>query len=333
MKPSSIAIIIELSAQRTVTAVSRECLHMGRKIADTLGCELAAIVMGSSIDSAAVEATCYDTDIVYAIDHSLLEYYEPELYLAAFLQIHELHHPAGILMGNSLFSQDFAPRIACTLGAGLVTDATGFEFISGEMLFIKPVYSGNVIAHFSVDSEPFVTTIRPKSEEPVLFSSERRGKLVSVPVVIDRSLTTIEVVQRICEDDHGMRLQDADVIVAGGRGIGGPEGFEILADLADTLDGVIGSSRPPCDLGWVSPAAQIGQTGEIVKPNLYIAVGISGSTQHIAGMAGAGTVIAINTDPGANIFRIADYGLIADYHEAVPAFTESLHEISAERDT
>ncbi|MBN2283850.1 MAG: electron transfer flavoprotein subunit alpha/FixB family protein [Deltaproteobacteria bacterium] len=333
MKSSSIAIIIELSAQRTVAAVSRECLHMGRKIADTLGCELAAIVLGSSIDAAAVEATCYDTDIVYAIEHSLLEGYEPELYLAAFLHSYEIYRPAGILMGHSLFSQDLAPRIACTLGAGLVMDATGFEFTSGEMLFIKPVYSGNVIAHFSVDTEPFVTTIRPKSEGPALFSSERRGKLVSVPVAIDRSLTTIEVVERVHEDNHGMRLQNADVIVAGGRGMGGPEGFDALADLAGVLGGTVGSSRPPCDLGWIPPSTQIGQTGEIVKPDLYIAVGISGSTQHITGMAGAKTVIAINTDPGANIFRIADYGLIADYHEAIPAFTESLREIIGERDT
>lgn len=333
MSTGPIAVIIELTGGHAVSASSRECLSMGRKIADTLGRELAAVVMGKSIGDASLEAGRLGTNTVYAVDHPLLEYYEPELYLAAFLQVFQTARPSGILMGHTLVSQDLTPRIAFALGGGLVTDCTEFRTEPGRIYFVKPVYSSNVIASFRVGSEPFLATVRSKAEDPAGYSAGEPGKMIPVAVKIDRSGISIEVIERIHIDQEGKHLQEADIIVAGGRGIGGPEGFGILRELAECLGGELGSSRPPCDMGWVSPSTQIGQTGEIVKPSLYIAVGISGSTQHIAGMAGSKTVIAINSDPEANIFRLADYGVIGDYREVIPPFMDSLHEKTSREDT
>ena len=333
MSVGPIAVIIEPAGNRSVSVSSRECLSMGRKIADALGCELAAVVMGRSVTDLVEEARRYDTDIVYAADHPLLEWYEPELYLEAFLQYYRAYHPSGILMGHTLISQDLAPRIAFRLGTGLVTDCTGFKAESGGISFVKPVYSNNVIASFSIDSEPFLVTVRAKSENPAVFLTGKFGRIVSVLVQIYRSMVSIEVVERIHEVVGGDRLQDADIVVAGGRGIGGPEGFDMLVELAGVLGGALGSSRPPCDMGWISPSTQIGLTGEIVKPSVYIAVGISGSTQHVAGMAGSKTVIAINIDPEANIFTLADYGVLGDYRDVIPVFTESLRKLAAEGDS
>lgn len=330
MDTGPVAVIIELTGEGAVSAASRECLRMGRSIADTLERELAAVVMGTSINGSAQEAGLYDTDLVIAVDHPLLMHYEPELYLSAFLQVYETFRPTGILMGNTLISQDLAPRIAFSLDAGLVTDCTGFRPEPEGIVFTKPVYSSNVVASFSINSVPFLATVRARIEDPALPSTGKPAKVVSVAVRIDRSKASIEVVERVRTDQGKVRLQDANVIVAGGRGIGGPEGFGMLRDLADALGGVLGSSRPPCDMGWISPSTQIGQTGEIVKPSVYIAVGISGSTQHVAGMAGSKTVIAINTDPEANIFKLADYGVLGDYREIVPAITEFLRETTPE---
>jgi electron transfer flavoprotein alpha subunit len=320
MNAGPIVVITEAGPDGTIAAVSRECLHTGRKIANALCREMAAVVMGRSINNLTEEASRYNTDTVYTIDHPLLERYEPELYLAAFLQVYETYNPAGILMGHTMLAQDLAPRIAFRIGTGLVTDCIGFELESDEtMLFIKPVYSGNVMASFSIDSETFIVTIRAKSEEPAILSSGKTGRIVTVPVEIDKSIASIEFMEKIRNDGLAANLHDADIIVAGGRGIGGTEGFDMLSELAGILGGAIGSSRPPCDLGWVPPSSQIGQTGEIVKPSIYIAVGISGSTQHAAGMVGSKTVIAINKDSEANIFKIADYGVVGDYQEIIPA--------------
>ncbi len=332
MDTGPVAVIIELSGEGAVSAASRECLRMGRRIADALERELAAVVMGTSINGSAREASLYETDLVFAVDHPFLMHYEPELYLSAFLQVYEAFRPTGILMGNTLISQDLAPRIAFGLGAGLVTDCTGFRAEPEGMVFVKPVYSSNVIASFSISSVPFLATVRARIEDPALPSTGNPARIVSVAVRIDRSTASIEVVERVRTDEGNVRLRDADVIVAGGRGIGGPEGFRMLRDLADALGGALGSSRPPCDMGWIPPSTQIGQTGEIVKPSVYIAVGISGSTQHAAGMAGSKTVIAINTDPEANIFKLADYGVLGDYREIVPAITEFLRETTLVED-
>ena len=326
MSEGTITVLVEFTEEKGIEPISRECLGMAGRIAGACGTKLAAVVMGNAIGDAAGEVSRYDIDTVYTLDHPLLECYEPELYQAAFLQFYTIARPCGILMGHTLLSIDLAPRIAFALGTGLVTDCTGFEYGAEGLCFIKPVYSGNIYASLLIRGEPFVATIRSKSEEPSLPSREQHVEIVRVPVELDRTGAAIEVLEHVAGENRGADLQNADIIVAGGRGIGSAEGFELLKDLAGMLGGAVGASRPPCDLGWVSPAMQVGQTGGIVSPSVYIAVGISGSMQHIAGMAGAKTVVAVNKDPAATIFKIADYGVVGDFREVMPAFTGALRD-------
>jgi len=226
-------------------------------------------------------------------------------------------------MPNTLTGVDLAPRVAWELGAGLVTDCVAIESDQGGPAFVKPVYSGNVMSVYSAATCPFMVSVRPRAFARLQPENSRPTETVPVSCAFNPNPRVV-VVKRLEEEIQGIRLETADRIVAGGRGIGGAEGFGQLRALADVLGAAIGASRPPCDLGWVAPAAQVGQTGEIVAPGLYIAVGISGSTQHLAGMSGAKTIVAINADPQASIFRIADYGVVGKYEEIIPTFTETL---------
>jgi electron transfer flavoprotein alpha subunit len=322
-----VTVFVELTEEKGIEPVSRECLGMAVRIAGACGAKLAAVVIGHAIGDAAEEVGRYGIDTVYSLDHPLLEHYEPELYEAAVLQFYTIARPCGILMGHTLLSIDLAPRIAFALYTGLVTDSTGFEYGAEGLCFIKPVYGGNICTSLHIRGEPFMATIRSKSEEPALPARERHAELVRVPVHLDRTSVAIEVVERVAGETRGADLQNADIVIAGGRGIGGAEGFELLKDLAGLLGGAVGASRPPCDLGWAPPAVQVGQTGGIVSPSVYFAVGISGSMQHIAGMAGAKTVVAVNKAPAATIFNIADYGVVGDFREVIPAFTGAIRDL------
>ncbi|MEW6440643.1 MAG: electron transfer flavoprotein subunit alpha/FixB family protein [bacterium] len=320
----SVLTVVEQGPDQTVLPISLECLSAGRKLADGLGCRLHALIMGHGVGDAARDLGHYGPDRVYAADHPLLEAYHPELYCAALVQAYEEARPRAILMGDTLTSLDLAPRVAFALNAGLITDCVGFELGEGEVRFLKPVYSSNVMAAYALATEPWLVTLRSRAEDPAAKREEASGEVVPLDVKLDRSALTIEVLRRVVEEEEGPRLAGANIIVSGGRGIGGPEGFRRLAELAKALNAAVGASRPPVDLGWASPKAQVGQTGEKVAPSVYIAVGISGATQHLAGMIGSRTIVAINKDPNANIFRVADYGVVGDHEEVIPAFRKAL---------
>jgi electron transfer flavoprotein alpha subunit len=235
--------------------------------------------------------------------------------------------PRAILMGHTLLGMDLMPRIAARLDTGLVTDCVGLEFDSDTLLVTKPVYGGNVMAVFSLETEPYLLTIRNGAFDPLPPPEMPGGDVVALDVQLDSGLARTHCLERACEKEAGNQLQTADVVVAGGRGMGGPQGFARLHELAAIFGGAVGGSRPPCDLGWVDPTAQVGQTGEIVAPGLYIAVGISGSTQHVAGMLRSRCIVAINKDPDANIFKIADYAVVGRQEEVLPAFKAALLDI------
>jgi electron transfer flavoprotein alpha subunit len=230
-------------------------------------------------------------------------------------------------MGDTLTSVDLAPRLAFFLDTGLITDCVAIESDESGVCFLKPVYSSNVMAAYAFASEPCIVTLRSRVEEAAEKADTQVAKVVPLDVKLDVSGLKTEVIERVSEDDAGLKLTDAEVIVSGGRGMGGPEGFEQLSELAKILNGAVGASRPPVDLGWATPKTQVGQTGEKVSPSVYIAVGISGATQHIAGMQGSKTIVAVNKDPKANIFRIADYGVVGTCEEVVPALKEALLEM------
>lgn len=322
-----VLVFVEQGPDGALLPVSLECLTAGRRLSEALGCELAGLVMGHPVAQAAEEVSRHAVGVVYAADHPLLLDRRPEPLASAFLQVIERVKPRAVLMGDTLCAADLAPRLAFSLETGLVTDCVGLELEQGEILFRKPVFSSNVMAAYAFPAEPYLATLRSRAEAPSEAGASPVAEVVPVDVVLDPSAAGTELVRRVLEEEEGPALAAAEVVVAGGRGMGGPEGFERLSAIAGILDAAVGASRPPCDLGWASPKAQVGQTGEKVGPSLYLAVGISGATQHLAGMAGSGKIVAINKDPKANIFRVADYGVVGDQEEVLPAFQEALAEL------
>jgi electron transfer flavoprotein alpha subunit len=323
---NKVLVVIEPTPGKSILPASLECAAAGRRLCQEMGGELLALVMGHNVSRIAEEMSGYDVDAVYMADHPLLNTYQPEVFTAALNQVVGKINPKAILMGDTLFSIDFAPRIAFSLNTGLITDCVGFEFEEEQALFIKPVYSSNVMAAFGFVTEPYVITMRSRVMKAIPKNSSA-AEIVLMEVDLNPSIARSEIIERALDEEEGPKLISADIIVAGGRGMAGPEGFQQIAELAKILGGAVGASRPPCDLGWISPKAQVGQTGEKVGPSVYIAVGISGATQHIAGMSSAGKIIAINKDSNANIFKIADYGVVGRHEEILPAFKAELLEI------
>lgn len=324
---NSVLTFIELGPDKSILPISLECVTAGRKLADALGGRLHGLIMGNSVKETAEELSHFGLDCLYVAEHPLLEEYHPETYAPTLLKTWEKTRSKAILMGETLTSIDLAPRAAFALNTGLVTDCVGFEIDKGEILFIKPVYSSNVIAAYGLTTEPYVVAMRSRAEDPAERRDEAGAEVIAVDPELGGSALTTEVVERVLEAEKGPKLSSSNIIVSGGRGVGGADGFARLAELAALLNAAVGASRPPVDLGWAPPKAQVGQTGEKVGPSVYIAVGISGATQHIAGMAASRTIVAINKDPRANIFKVADYGVVGDYEEVVPAFRDALIEI------
>jgi electron transfer flavoprotein alpha subunit len=323
----TVLIFCQMDKGREILPISLECLTAGKRLAVAWEARLSALVMGADISEAVQEMACYGVDEVISVDHPGLENYQPELYTSAFLQVCERVKPKAILMGDTLTSLDLAPRVAFALDTGLITDCVSIEIAGSQVEFLKPVYSSNVTAAYAFASEPCMITLRSRVEEAAIKQDKPKAGVMTVEVELDASAAATEVMERVVEEGGGIKITNADIIVSGGRGIGGAEGFKQLAQLAEVLNAAVGASRPPCDLGWVSSRAQVGQTGEKVAPSLYIAVGISGATQHLAGMQDSKKIVAVNKDPRANIFRIADYGVVGSYEEVVPAFREAIKEM------
>src|SRR5512139_456561 len=316
---AAVLVLVELRSDKQITPLSLECVTAARRLAALWGGKTAALIMGSGVAAAAREMACYGADDVLVVDHPDLDGYHPELHVSAFLQVWERLKPKAILMGDSLLSVDMAPRIAFSLDAGLVTDCVAVEVDGSEVSFVKPVYSSNVMAAYAFTSEPWIVTLRARAEAAAARESTRRSQVVAVEVSVDRSAVKTHIIRQVIEGEEGGDLAQAQIIVSGGRGIGGPEGFEHIIQVAKLLNAAVAASRPPCDLGWVPAQRQVGQTGAKVAPRVYIAAGISGAAQHIAGMHTAEYIVAINKDPNANIFGIADYGVVGSWEEVLPA--------------
>jgi electron transfer flavoprotein alpha subunit len=327
--PTKKQVLVFLELERgALHSPVAEVIGAGKQVAQDIKGGLAAVVMGCKVDSdAARNVLNYDVERVYVVEHPLLETYHGEYFCRALSEVCRTAMPNFILMANTLIGCDLAPRMAWEMEAGLISDCVAIETADDEIAFTKPIYSGNVMAVYAPVTTPTLITLRPRAFDPQTASDTPRGDIVHLSIILSQGSARTTVVERIEEEGEGIKLGSAQRIVAGGRGIGNAEGFALVKTMADTLGAAIGASRPPCDLGWVSPKAQVGQTGEIVAPGLYIAVGISGSTQHLAGMSGSKTIVAINKDSQANIFKIADYGVVGNYEDVVPAITETLREI------
>ncbi len=314
-----------------LAAIGTELLGCGRKLADELGEELCAVLVGSEVSGLAQDVIAFGADKVYVVDDPLLKDYETDSYVSVMEKVAKQAMPQILLLGQTNVGRDLAPRLACRLETAVSLDCVELDIDpdSKLMLQTKPVYGGNARAIFTSESYPQMATVRAKAMTPLERDDSRKGEVVNIEAGLDPSAIKTKVLETVVEEVEGIKLEDADIIVTGGRGIGGPEGFKDLEELAKLLKAAVGASRPPCDNGWVPDTMQVGLTGKIVTPDLYIAVALSGSSQHLAGCGGSKNIVAINKDPDANIFKEAAYGVVGDYKKVIPALTEKVKELLA----
>ncbi|MFH1775620.1 MAG: electron transfer flavoprotein subunit alpha/FixB family protein [Chloroflexota bacterium] len=312
-----------------LAAITTELLGCGRKLADDLGEELAAVLVGSGVSGLAQEAIAFGADKVYVVDDALLANYQTDAYVPVMEKVVKQAPPQVLIMGQTSVGRDLAPSLAFRLETAVSMDCLelAIDAESKRLLQTKPVYGGNAHAVFTCAADPQMATVRVKAMTPLERDESRQGEVITVDAGLDPSSIRTTFVEKVVEEVEGVKLEDAAVIVSGGRGIGGPEGFEQLRELAGVLGGAVGASRPPCDNGWVPDTLQIGLTGKIVSPDLYFAVAISGATQHMSGSSGAKSIVAINKDPEANIFKVAHYGVVGDWKKVIPALTEKIKEL------
>ncbi|MBT9162893.1 MAG: electron transfer flavoprotein subunit alpha/FixB family protein [Dehalococcoidia bacterium] len=324
-----VLIVGELSDGK-LASITAELLGIGRKLADDLGQGLSAVFVGHGIADVAGQALIFGADRVYLIDNPLFKDYLTDSYVGALEKLSNDQAPEILLLGQTSMGRDLAPRLAFRLGTAVTLDCVALALDPDTKLLqkSKPVYGGNAMAvYVSEEGRPQMATIRPKAMEPLGQDASRKGKVIPFDPALDESTIRARVVKKIKEEVVGIKLEDADVVICGGRGMGSAEAFEQLNQLAKMLHGAVGATRPPCDSGWVPAHVQVGLTGKLVSPTLYIGIALSGSSQHQAGMSGSKNIVAINKDPEANIFGIAHYGVVGDYKKLLPAFIEKCKDL------
>ena len=322
-------MIVAEVVEGKLAAIATELLGCGRKLADELGQELSAALIGSDVSGLAQEAIAFGADKVYVVDDAQLKDYQTDSYVAAMEKVVKEAMPQIILMGQTAIGRDLAPRLAFRLETAASMDCVALEIDSSSkrLLQTKPVYGGNAQATFTYESDPQIATVRVKVMSPLEKDTSRKGEVVTVDAGLDPSAIRTKVLEKVKEEVVVIKLEDAPVVISGGRGIGGPEGFTELQELATLLKGAVGATRPVCDSGWLPDTSQVGLTGKIVTPDLYIAVALSGSSQHMAGCSSSKTIVAINKDPEANIFKEAHYGVVGDWKKVFPAFAQKVKEL------
>jgi electron transfer flavoprotein alpha subunit len=312
--------------------ITIELLGVGRKLADDLGEELNALLMGSTVGALGQEAIAYGADNVYVAEDNLLEHYNSDAYTQVAANLCKKVLPSIVLLGHTDIGCDLAPRLNGRLGGGLAMESMALSIDPATKLLVstRPVFGGNAHATMlSKSARPQMATVRLKTVPPAERDDSRQGKVIPVEDKIDPSAIKVKVVDRIKEEVEGVRLEDAEVVVAGGRGMGNAQDFGKLRELADILGGAVGATRVACDEGWAAATLQVGQSGKVVSPKLYIAVGLSGAMAHIAGCLGSKYIVAVNTDKDANIFNVAHFGIVADHKEVLPALIEKFKELKA----
>lgn len=297
--------------------ISLELASTARKLADQSGDEVSAILLGSGIEALAAELGKYGVDKVFVGDNAAMEPYITEAHAEVVAKVVKENDPAILLLGASVQGKDLSSRVAAKLATGLATDCTDVKIDGGKFVAIRPLYAGKCFGEIVFESTPAMASLRPN----VFPAAEnaKAGAVVKVDAAVEAQKSKVLEVQK---DTSGkVDLTEANVIVSGGRGMKGPEGYAILEELADVLKGTVGASRAAVDAGWRLQKDQVGQTGKVVSPNLYIACGISGAIQHLAGMSSSKCIVAINKDAEAPIFTKADYGVVDDLFKVVPELT------------
>lgn len=311
----------------TADAIAWECLGAARRVADAWGASVIACVLGHNVAALAQESIARGADRAFLADDATLARYRLEPYAATLRPLIEGHRPAAFLLGASSRGRELAAYLAAQLGVGLAADCTEIDVDRDSLTATRPVLVGNAVARIAfTGARPYMATLRRRAFAPLTPDAGHPGEVIPVAAALREDQIATKVVETLAPAADTQNLADARIIVAGGRGLGGPEGFTLLRELADALGGAVGASRAAVDAGWISYPHQIGQTGRTVQPDLYIAIGISGAIQHAAGMKNAKTIVAINADATAPIFQLATYGVVGDLFAIVPALTAELRQ-------
>ena len=307
--------------------VTIELVGEGRKLADSLGKKLAVVVPGFEGEEEAEKLLHYGVDTVFYIKHALLKDFSTEGYALSISELILEKKPEVVVIGATSIGRDIAPRLAGKVGTGLTADCTKLEVDEEDhkLLQTRPAFGGNLMATIVCPkNRPQMSTVRPGVMEKAVFTKEIHGKLeIFIPSLMEEDIRTA-LIEKVKSHKKKVNLIDAKIIVSGGRGLKSPEGFGLIRALAEKVNGEVGSSRACVDAGWIEHLHQVGQTGTTVRPDLYIACGISGAIQHLAGMSESKYIVAINKDPNAPIFKVCDYGIVGDLNEVIPAMIESI---------
>ena len=313
----------------SISSVTLELLGEGRKLADKRKTKLSAVFIGHNITEKAKDLIAYGADIVYVADDPALKDFNDDPYSAVLTTLAKLHKPEIILAGATAIGRSFIPKVACVLHTGLTADCTALDIDSenGNLLQTRPAFGGNIMATIiTPNHRPQVATVRHKVMKKAVPDQSRIGDIINVKFNSHGDLRT-KVIKTIDDLTQKVNLSEADIIVSGGRGLGDPKYFPLIEELAKTIGGAVGASRAAVDAGWIPYSHQVGQTGKTVCPKLYVACGISGAIQHLAGMQSSDVIVAINKDPHAPIFNVATYGIVGDLLEVIPVMIRKFKEI------
>ncbi|MGI6424247.1 MAG: FAD-binding protein [Tepidanaerobacteraceae bacterium] len=314
-----------------ITNTSFEILGQARNLADDLDVKVSAVLLGNGLEDKAKELIAYGADTVYLIENPVLENYVTETYCNIIEKLINKFKPEIFLFGATNIGRDLAPRIAARVNTGLTADCTELSIDQDTKLLkqTRPAFGGNLMATILCpNTRPQMATVRPGVMQKINPDPSRQGSIVRENCDDEDITNTRTVVKEVFRDvKKVINLEEAQIIVSGGRGVGGPEGFKLLQEVADLLGGMVGASRSAVDEGWIPSTHQVGQTGKTVRPNLYIACGISGAIQHLAGMQNSKIIVAINKNPNAPIMKIADYAIEGDLFRVLPVLIEELKEL------
>jgi electron transfer flavoprotein alpha subunit len=307
-------------------SVAYELLSKGRELANSLGTELCAVCFGYDIGEVE-ELIAYGADKVYLVDDPALAQSQEDLYTGQLVKLIQQHKPEVVVAGATSLGRSFIPRVAAILRTGLTADCTGLEIDPESKLLLqtRPTFGGNIMATIICQAKrPQMATVRPRVFRKTAPDRGKKGQMIKVDLDKEGVTSRTKLLSFVADVTEKVKLEDADIIVTGGRGLGKAENFKLVEELASVLGAALGSSRPPVDEGWISYSHQVGQTGKTVSPKLYIACGVSGAVQHLAGMQTSDIIVAINDDPNAPIFEVATYGIVGDLFKVVPLLIQRL---------
>lgn len=303
--------------------ITHELLSKGSELAAKSGGSLVAVLPGHNVSGLAQELAHYGAQKVFVIDDAKLEHYSTDGYTNVICNLLKEHQPATFLTGTTFNGKDLTPRVAARLEAGAVSDITDFECdADGKITAIRPIYAGKAFSKITFSGFPQIVEVRSNAMPVKAPDTSRNAEIINVQANVGDIRTTVKEVKVSAGDK--IELTEADIIVSGGRGLKGPENLYLVSDLAKVMGAAQGASRAIVDAGWIDYDYQVGQTGKVVSPNLYVACGISGAIQHLAGMSSSKTIVAINKDADAPIFKVADYGIVGDVFKVLPALTEAI---------